>query len=1451
MKLGKIKAVVSWTLAAVGLLSFQGCSGGGGANIITMTVTASGSTTLIVGTTLNLTATVTGGATNLASTWVGCFYTIIPANSTTRSGQQPCPSDGSMGTLTNEQTATPPSTATYNAPNQVPDQTKFPALQIVIIAKSVQDPSKTASITLTLVSGIQLALTPATAAVPTKEPLQFHIQIVNDLQNKGVTWLVMQPTTKVPIPMGPPFNSTTAPSCSAPGKPTDCGSISSTGLYTAPPTIPVNSAVTTPADVTVLVYSNADNTQFTTGTITVTQGGPITFNGISPTIAPQGATLWDIFLDAPNVSSASVITLTGPGGSQTALTSDSGQVKILFPLPTSATTNPTSNGARIRLNADNLASAGAFTVSISDPAEPVTQSPNGAFTYNVLPARPTVVASVPDDVIQGTLDQNTKVSIDGGYFGPSDKPLAQVIFRGNTLPQNSATSNSRLLDTTFPAAGINSGNPGLYPISVVRTSAPAFSPAVTNLAVFPDYSTVPPQLLGSIPAGTNPSAIDIDPDLGVIAVALTGANAVQFYSVGPGTLTPLGAPVPVGQVPTGLSINRSNHTVGVVNYIDQSVTVLPIPGAPQQAPGTPFTVSLSGLLPLTPTPLPYAIGVDPDTNMALVAYSSAASPSTAEVGFIVNLNPGSNSFGCLGDTPPAKSPGPCVYAQVTLNTGIYPQIAVAPHGHLAIATPGGSGVALGIDVTKASTSVGISTVSLSSGIVTVTTSSAHNLNPGNPGTVLIEGVKSASGKTIFNGAFPVVAVISTTQFTYSLPSTTNDTGSGGTVSYSFPNVLFGGPSQTSQGIAINPITQTAAIADPNATSLSQINLLNGLDQSISSISFSALCTFYTTNCSSAPEIPLGTADVAWQPFSNAVVSYNPSLNQVSVSDPVSQRRYAFACNATPGTCITNPMTQADQTTFQKQITLAGTGTATLKVQNGTNGQLTLWGGLAVDLVTNQAFVVMSGSNQIDIIDLGPNKNAGGNSLKPAQISDILVPSPSPAPGAIGGIPNAVAPQATLGCIPTPPASPSVCDLPGVQIFGSGFDAGTQVRLDGVSIPAANVQFVSTRKLVVTIPGSFLSTPHRFALDAINSAGSQSNATDFIVVTAVDLSKICQGTVTQPSGVAIADQLANGNFSPIAVVTDTGCGSISVIDINPANINPTPPAVPSFGTVLSTIAVGKTPTGVAISQRLGLAVVANNGDNTASIVNLLTNKQFAGSPVSVGTQPTGVAINDSTSSAIIANTGSNSISEINLSPLFASPPATSLTATPAGGMQQPIAVAIDPDRGTNNLGIAVVSGLQLQTGSAPLGALYVVDIGLANPVLSSTAAQGSVTATPTGIVFDPTVATNTTNPGVFYTNSSGANVISSFNPDTGTSTSVSVGINPTSLAINPQTGAILTSNFVGQSISIVDTVSSPLKTRETLGIPGSPQFGLAIDPFTNLAAIVDQVNNRLLIFQMPN
>ncbi len=505
--------------------------------------------------------------------------------------------------------------------------------------------------------------------------------------------------------------------------------------------------------------------------------------------------------------------------------------------------------------------------------------------------------------------------VNGGYFGANGGFVqGGVNFQGTPLSFDTNVSTSRQLLLAFPSNLANSSKPGLYPFSVARTVAPdppQNNPSVTNLAIFPDYQTgaptipAPPVIAGTLNALKNPSAIDIDQDLGIAAVADTGNNQVVFFKVNAGgTLTPYGTTRTVG-APTSVAVNRTLHTVAVVGNSDQTAYVFPIPQVQNTASliAPTVTIPLGALLPtqISPLPTPYSIGVDADTNRALVAYSSTANPTTAKVGFLLDLNAGdmgtTDNPACLKIPGQTVTTSPCVAAQVTMNTGLTPQIAMIPHSHLAVVTPGGLGIVNGIDVTKSSTSVQIANASVTSGLVTVTTTVAHGLNPGNPGTVLILGLpKGATNQTEFNGAFTVLSVINSTSFTYALSSTVNDTATGTTdsqVYFSSPNITIGGLTQTTSPVTVNPMTGLVAFGDPNATGLNaaQLNFMSSLDQTITSIIFRAGCTVNTTNCSGAPEL-LGTTGVAFQPFTNSLVSYNAAQNQLSISNPVTLGRYS-------------------------------------------------------------------------------------------------------------------------------------------------------------------------------------------------------------------------------------------------------------------------------------------------------------------------------------------------------------------------------------------------------------------------------------------------------------------------------------------------------------------------------------------------------------------------------
>src|SRR5256885_283970 len=321
MRLAKSIRFSTGAVALACLAFLSGCGSKNTTNVVNVSVSSSAGTFIIVGSSTILTATVTG-ATNTKVNWTPpCQYTTttVTNDKPTTSTPVDCPSDGSFGAVTN---AVETGTATYTAPGQLPDQTKFPGLQIIITAQSQQDTSKTGKATLALNSGISTTLTPANATVPTKEHQLFTVSLTNDLQSQGVTWLITQQSQTSTTSF--PNLTSCSPGC---GTLTDIGPTKVT--YVAPDTVPTattpSGASTTPAILTIVATPKADTARFTIGTITIIQGGPITFNGITPTIAPQGATLWDIYLDAPNISSASIITLTDQSGGTLGFTSGTGK----------------------------------------------------------------------------------------------------------------------------------------------------------------------------------------------------------------------------------------------------------------------------------------------------------------------------------------------------------------------------------------------------------------------------------------------------------------------------------------------------------------------------------------------------------------------------------------------------------------------------------------------------------------------------------------------------------------------------------------------------------------------------------------------------------------------------------------------------------------------------------------------------------------------------------------------------------------------------------------------------------------------------------------------------------------------------------------------------------------------------------------------------------------------
>jgi hypothetical protein len=1476
------------TLAAAALW-VSGC-GGSGSNVITVTVTDSLGGVVVVTQADTITATVTGpttttsnGTPNLNVTFTCTFSTTPPSGSTVKAiTNQTCPTDGSLGTISNVQ----PTTEIFTGPAKLPDQTKFPSLVITITAASVADPSKKGTLLLHLDSGILVSINPTTATLAVGnngavgESKLFAASLTSDTTPGDVTWGVTNTTVNTGgTPSIANTFTLTTPTCSP-----SCGTIAAAAggneIFTAPATLPTNTTVQ------IFAIANQDNTRFAVATITLVAGGNITFNSLWPTVVPQGGSQADVFLNATSLTSQIGLTLSFTPASNnappttTGIDAGSNALKVFFtPTTFGATTGPVSTGARLRLTPAQLATPGTYTVAIT-PGNPADQTtPIATHTFTVVPVRPGLVASNPADIAEGLSNQT--VTLDGGYYGPAGTPIVGVNFNGNTLPGSTPAPNTdpRRLVKTVKSTGTVSG---LLPINVTNNlDVSNASTVFSNLAVLPGYANInnnpsslpfdtsgvvfPPcsttastcvgDVNGNFPtqvcvpsvtppvtcpfpavinlgANTKPSAIAIDPILGFAAVTEAGTNTVQFINLTttPFSLTaafPTGSPA-AGNVPTGVAIDRQVCAKGtaadpatgqcpvggpfqsiaaVVNYQAQTLTVLTIPG------GTLLeTIPLNNLIPPSggtgsnsnPSPNPYSVGIDPFTHRALVAFAST------NAGFVVNLDPSQSPSICLPGFAPSDGTSYCPVALATLNTGTNPQVAFEPGAHLVYATPGGAGTLTAVNLSNPSQGpLKILSAMRTANIVTVTMepNTPHNIVPGDTPTVLISGLPMGTGGTSFNGAFPVLTVINNLQFSYAQvgpnDTATSTTAQQGFLSVGTSDITFA-VTPTIQGIDINPITHSAALADPNAAGSAnggpQVTFIDSLDEGVTSLSIckglNLAILAVTPPC--APE--LGATAVAYQPFTNTVALLNSTLNQISLLDPSSSQRV---------TIVPTGQTTASSVTFTPSVPSGATPIT-----------VNLNGAIAVDPIHNVALAVNSGSGTITPLFLG--------TIKPLQIETLSTP---PVDASTGVANPATLAQSVLINSTKLPQSVS-----GIQIFGRGFNASSTVRLDGVALPAADVTFSSTRpnELDVTIPATngsqnILTAPHNFGLDVANSDGTTSNVMDFHVVEAIPIPP-CAGISAAPGGVAIADDLV-GSTKNFAVVTELNCSQVEVISLNNDG---------TFATMFP-IATGKGPTGVATIPRFGFAVVSNSTDGTASILNL-TNATQVVSPVTVGTNPAGVAIEQETGLAVVANTGSNTATVIDLTPLEASPAGTLAPLTVATD-QQPIAVAIDPDRGANATGLAVVTALNI-TSTPASGALDPVDISTAVPAKNASAVT-TIGSIPTGIIFDPASSPAR----LFYATESDSNAFITFNPDTGSTSTVPVGINPFAVAYNFQTSSILTVNSTSNTISIIDSLS--FQTKATLGIGGVSLFSAAIEPLSNVAVIADQANNRVLLFPMPH
>ncbi len=1141
-------------------------------------------------------------------------------------------------------------TGLYTAPPSVPNPDT-----VTVTAVSNAVSTATASATVTIDSGIRVSVAPSTATIGTGETLPFVATVTGvAAPNNTVTWRVCQ------------VNSTTFPACTADTTGV-LGSIDGSGNYTAPTTIPASNPVTIEA------VSTKDVNEVGSATINLVAATDPTAVSIYPTHIARGSIFVDVYLSGTGFLATTTMIVNGtvlaPG---TALNTGSVlRARVIAPM---LSTTPTV--LQIQVQRQN----GSPVSCTPDPA---------ACQLFIDPERPAIVAASPNSGLQNSANP-VEFLVNGGYYGtgsgsggstfPPPTPTVTTQFDDSV---RGAIVSPRQADVTIGGADLSI--PGLHQVKLTdpAVSTPAVLPAQSAAVNFAVQSCLgaaqgcpePSITVPSLPVGTRPVSIAVNTATGIAVVANHDSNNLTLVDLtGPVPAIVPGGPIAVGHGPTGVAVDDVRNLAVVANNTDMTISVVNLATRAVTVVSTQITAA------------PFAVGVNPITGIALIAYQ------TTNIGALVDLT---------------QSP-PVFVGAVTLGNGANPQVAVIPSLNWGMVTPGGAGTFSIVDLARRNsntiTSGGAVRVS-STSTVTITTTAPHGLLLGD--AVLVTGVSDPS----FNGVFAVATVPSSTSFTYTQAGADSTSG-GGTIYYSQPLATVALGTNVS-GVSVNAEAKRAVLTD--ATSAQSVLTMSILDQAVTPVT-----------------LETGTVSAAVNPYTDIAVSVNPVTSQLSIIDPRTPTRL------------------------------------TTKILPGTTP-----GAVAIDPGTNQVLVANQGSNDLTVISLG--------AIKPLHLEQVLLP-----------LNRQFGTDLTLS---------STTDLP-LTLVGKGFNGSSVAQVDGFIL--SPVGPVTDRQMNVVVPGVLLANARRFAVDVLNTVANAgvSNVEYFSVVKAVDLtSPGCPSPL--PEAVAIDDVLN------LALVTETGCGKAAVLDLNAA-------------AVINSVTVGNNPQGVATVPRLGLAVVTNRGDNTATLIDT-ADLTKATVTVTVGGEPIGVAISPNDGTVFITNSNLNSDTVSSFNATLGS--ATTVLTTTVG--QSPVAIAVDP------------VDLVALVANAGEDSVQLLDISTSSPSVLTTV---TVSSQPTGVAFN---SSNNT----FIVAASLSNSLFFYSPSSGLTTTARIGINPSAIAYNYLTNTAVTVNNASGTISVMDITDR--RVRANFALKGAFLGSVAIVPNTNIAIIVDQVNNRVLFVPLPN
>ena len=403
-----------------------------------------------------------------------------------------------------------------------------------------------------------------------------------------------------------------------------------------------------------------------------------------------------------------------------------------------------------------------------------------------------------------------------------------------------------------------------------------------------------------------------------------------------------------------------------------------------------------------------------------------------------------------------------------------------------------------------------------------------------------------------------------------------------------------------------------------------------------------------------------------------------------------------------------------------------------------------------------------------------------------------------------------------------------------QFNGGYFGNGVTGEFDDQPRPGIPPPTPNPQQLQVTLSSTDLMTPGLFEVGVSNPAATPTRSAVNIALQPDAVAH--PPTVTSTIGTGVLNQ-------PLSVAVDTGLGIAAVVNGGASGVNANSVSLVdlSLNAITMTIPVGLGPTAVGVDNERDLAVVTNNGSNppSVSIINLQTNA--VQTVTGVGTSPFGVGVDSIHGLALVALQSTNTATIIDLKTLpagmltapcdfTATPPPTSVTCSTVsllsgsgiGGTGSNPQVNVYPQ-----LGWAIVT-----PGGA--GALSVVDLVRQTTVITSS-----------GILTERGVGVNTETGNLLITDPN-SNFMFVFSLQDQSVRSLVVELGHVAAAVNPLTNIGVTVNTVTGLASVID-LQAP--TRLATVTVGTNPTAVAIDPGTDRAVVANQSDGTISIINL--